>query len=309
MTRVALLGPQRLAPTVGEEVRRYGLRGPIALVTAGWQEREPEDGELKDALGIPAVNLNLYARWEDVQARDPGYFDAHRAQQDRLRRVQEIYRERLQGYMTVARRMMTVEGPEDVTEPALASALEIVRQLDEHHLAQVGAEHARFEASARPGERAVIAEHRRDVARVLAECDSVAIAGGHVAILLNRLHVFDLPALLRERAVIAWSAGAMAMTDRIVLFHDDPPQGAGHAEVLDRGLGVVPGLVALPHARRRLRLDKRRRVSLMARRFAPDVCVPLDEHGRVGFDGERLEGGPGVMRLTEMGRPVPLGQD
>ncbi|MCA9539646.1 MAG: hypothetical protein KC620_12205 [Myxococcales bacterium] len=64
MTTIALLGPQRLAPTIGEEIARLGLRGPMAVITAGWQEREPEDEELCAAAGVPCKNLQLYARWE-----------------------------------------------------------------------------------------------------------------------------------------------------------------------------------------------------------------------------------------------------
>ena len=63
------------------------------------------------------------------------------------------------------------------------------------------------------------------------------------------LHVFDVAASLRS-PVIAWSAGAMALTDRIVLFHDRAPQGPGHPELYGRGLSVLSGVVALPHARR-----------------------------------------------------------
>jgi len=78
----------------------------------------------------------------------------------------------------------------------------------------------------------------------------------------------------------------MALTERVVLFHDSPPQGAGDAELLDFGLGIAPGVVVLPHARKRLRLDDPVRVSLLARRFRPAACVPLDG----GDDIERIDG-------------------
>ncbi len=45
----------------------------------------------------------------------------------------------------------------------------------------------------------------------------------------------------------------MVVCETVVLFHDSPPQGAGNAEVLDAGLGLARGVIALPHARRRLR--------------------------------------------------------
>ena len=64
--KVILLGPQR-RPTVDVVARslglgREGLDGPVATVTAGWQEREPDDGELTALLGGRAVNLSLYRR-------------------------------------------------------------------------------------------------------------------------------------------------------------------------------------------------------------------------------------------------------
>ena len=77
--------------------------------------------------------------------------------------------------------------------------------------------------------------------------------------------------------MIAWSAGAMALTERVVLFHDYGPEGDTEAEVFDRGLGRVQGIVALPHARRRLRLDDRDRCAVMARRFTDQHCVLLDD--------------------------------
>ncbi len=42
----------------------------------------------------------------------------------------------------------------------------------------------------------------------------------------------------------------MALSSRVLLFHDYPPQGAGAAEVFERGLGLVPDAVFLPHAGR-----------------------------------------------------------
>jgi len=41
----------------------------------------------------------------------------------------------------------------------------------------------------------------------------------------------------------------------VILFHDTPPQGRGVSQVLDEGLGLAPGVVALPSPRQRLRLD------------------------------------------------------
>ena len=79
--------------------------------------------------------------------------------------------------------------------------------------------------------------------------------------------------------VVAWSAGAMVLTERVVLFHDDPPHGAGIAEVLDVGLGLVPrrGRAARTRAAGS-RLDDARRVSAASPAASrPATCLA---HGR-----------------------------
>jgi hypothetical protein len=78
----------------------------------------------------------------------------------------------------------------------------------------------------------------------------------------------------------------MALTPRVVLFHDRAAHGASLTEVFDAGIGVIPGLVLLPHARRRLRTEDHQRMSVLARRFAPAPCLVLD-------DGVRVDLGPG----------------
>ena len=92
--RTILLGPQR-RPTLDSVVRSLGLPGPFAMVTAGWQEREPDDGELRALLGGRGVNLELYRRWLDVQERDPEYAAAERGLQGVLGELADLYLLRL----------------------------------------------------------------------------------------------------------------------------------------------------------------------------------------------------------------------
>ena len=75
--------------------------------------------------------------------------------------------------------------------------------------------------------------------------------------------------------VVAWSAGAMELTERVVLFHDREAQGASLTEVFDAGVGMIAGLVLLPHARRRLLTDDPLRMSALAHRFVPASCLVL----------------------------------
>jgi hypothetical protein len=75
------------------------------------------------------------------------------------------------------------------------------------------------------------------------------------------------------------------VTERIVVFRDDPPHGRPHARMFEVGLGWCEGVVALPHARRRLHLHDAQRVSLLARRVAPAVCLGLEDGARYRVDG------------------------
>jgi hypothetical protein len=105
--------------------------------------------------------------------------------------------------------------------------------------------------------------------------------------------------------VVAWSAGAMALAERVVLFADEAVQGSGHAEVYRRGMGLVRGVVPLPHARRRLHLDDPVRVAAFARRFADACCLILDDGVRVPLPEQ---GGcpPGVPVLSATGHVATL---
>ena len=98
-----------------------------------------------------------------------------------------------------------------------------------------------------------------------------------------------------------WSAGAIVLTERVVLYHDSPPQGPGNAEVLERGLSLARNMVALPHAVRRLRLNEPERVSRFARRMLPARCVILDDGGALILDRNGWISDTGVRVLTSGG--------
>jgi len=110
------------------------------------------------------------------------------------------------------------------------------------------------------------------------------------------LHLFSVAAGL-DSPVIAWSAGAMALTDRIVLFGDRSAHGPGHPEVYGSGLSVVRDVVLLPHARARLLLDDAPRMAVFAQRFAPASCVLLEAGTRLELasDGGVLPAGARVL--------------
>lgn len=292
--RIVLLGPQRNAITVTEELDLLGVPGKIATITAGWQEREAEDSELQDAIGHRAVNLALHARLDRVFALDPELFRAHRARQDKLRRLQDLYRVRLNAYIGAAQELFHHAAGDDdepaEMEPMLAveraDAVQTVQRLDAHHLAHIVAIHEAFEREIVPGKRPALVRERAEIAAIMDQCALVAIAGGHVATLLGRLRLLDVAAHFGAKPVLGWSAGAMVLTDRVILFHDRPPEGPGNAEVMDIGLGLAKQVVALPHATKRLILDDGPRMALFAQRFLPALCVALDPYCRARATGK-----------------------
>jgi hypothetical protein len=137
------------------------------------------------------------------------------------------------------------------------------------------------------------------VSAVLADAATLVITGGHVGVLAEVLHLFNIAAALRC-PVIAWSAGAMALADRIVLFGDRSPRGPGHAEVYGSGLSLLRDVVLLPHARARLLLDNASRMAVFARRFAPARCVPLEAGTRIDVSADGAWP-PGIRVLGEDG--------
>ena len=142
-------------------------------------------------------------------------------------------------------------------------------------------ERAAFAERWRPAERDAVARHRAAVAAMVAGAAALAVAGGHVGVLGHVLRLFGVG---RPPTVVAWSAGAMALTDRVLLYHDRTANGPSPAEFADVGLGWIPGAVLLPHARRRLRVDDPARMAELAVRAAPARCVILDDGARLHLD-------------------------
>jgi hypothetical protein len=235
---VVLLGPQRFSRRVADVLTDLGRDGRVAVVTAGWGEREEEDDELRELVGGRTVNLGLYGRWRDVVERDREFALADRRRRDRLEELQSLYLARLDHAIGAVRELWAYSGDEALRADAVEDAIETVRQLDDRHLERIAEIDRSFHDRWPPHDRPVVAEHRRAIRRVLASSAALAVSGGHVGVLSRCLHLFNIAPALAGQPVVAWSAGAMALTDRIVLFHDHTPHGPGHAELHGRGGGV-----------------------------------------------------------------------
>ncbi|NHN56181.1 hypothetical protein G9U51_10370 [Calidifontibacter sp. DB0510] len=290
---VVLLGPQR-RPSLHGLVTSMGWEGPFATITAGWQERELADAELDEHLGGRSHNLSLWHRMQQVFEADPQYAAAHRQRRADLLEMQDLYVHGLRHTMAALIELNDrTEGSITLRHMAIDDAIAIMRGLDSQHMRRVAEVQQAFYDAYPPHERESVQGHRAEVARILADCSAVVITGGHVVELLDALHLFNVaPAGVEQRPVVAWSAGAMVLTSHVVLFGDHAVRGPGCPEVFDRGLGLLPGIVALPSASQRLELHDRFRMSVLSRRFAPDLSLPLD---------------PGTRIVCERGKPLAAG--
>lgn len=303
---VVLLGAQRFDPSLGAAVSELNITGRVAVITAGWQEREPEDEELVAHLDGRAVNLRLHQRGEEVFREDPELRDAHRDRQGSLRHRQDFYRIRLEHELEADRVIRQRAAPPEILDEQMDASLAAIRELDAWHLDLCARIRTDFETRWDLFQRPSIARHRRELADLLSGCDAVAVAGGHVATLVNRLTLFGLADLIRHHTLFAWSAGAMALSERVVLFHDDPPQGPGASEVLDAGLGLVRDVVVFPEPERRLHLDQKDRVQRLVRRFEPALCLALPSRSRVTWRDGVFSSAQGVIQLRATGKSAPF---
>ena len=276
---LVLLGPQRRLPLVAETVSQLGLKSACAI-TAGWQERADEVRELESHLRISILRLDLYRRTENVFEEDSQFFEAYRNRQNKLRAQQKVYRLRLDFLMQQCLAVWKLPAGSPGSEAERSHALEMVRQLDRHHLSTVNSIQLEFEHQNRPLARPAIRRHRQELRRLLASSQGVLVAGGHVAVLLNRLRLFGLKSLISSHPVVAWAGGAMVLGESLVLFHDNPPQGPGFPEVLEAGLGLYSRVQAFPDPTRRLRLQDPDRLDILSRRLHPKRCLLLDPGSR-----------------------------
>ncbi len=304
---VVLLGAQRFDPSLGDAVAALGVKGRIATITAGWQERESEDEDLAWHLEGRTINLTLHKRADEVFRDDPELRVAHRERQDALRHRQDFYRIRLEHAVEADRVIRQRATPPDIAAEQLAESAKAIRELDAWHLRLCAKIRGEFEARWKPSARPAILRHRAELQSIIDGCDAIAIAGGQVATLINRLMLFGIAEMIGTRPIFAWSAGAMALSDRIVLFHDNPPQGPGVSEVLDAGLGIVPNLVALPQPETRLRLDDRERVQRLVQRFAPARSLAFPARAWVIWRDGRYEQAHEVIELGADGGTGLLG--
>lgn len=302
-----LLGPQRPVVNLRDAVDAAGIgEGPIAVISAGWQEAEGDIADVQEAVGLPLEDLGLYQRAEALLANEAAMAEAYRVRQNRLIEQQRLYRLRLKPLAQAARAVWRSEGEPDLLRAEKRHAIAQLRALDRHHLQRTELVHREFDTRYSGDTNARLAKHIAEIGEILTHCRAVLVTGGNVTVLLNRMRLFDIGRLIAALPVIGWSAGAMVLAERIVLFHDKTPQGRREPEVLGAGLGLVGGCVVLPDAERRLRRGDRPRTATFSRRFAPDTCYTLDSGSMLRLDSGIVVTARSVRRLKNDGRFSPV---
>ncbi|MGO0575797.1 hypothetical protein [Ornithinimicrobium panacihumi] len=295
---ITLLGPQR-NPRLRSVISTLDLEGRhFATITAGWRDREDEDALLVEELGGRTTNLLLWNLMQQVWEADPELARADRERRTRMGELQSLY---LIGVEQAAAGLQRIHGhqgsDELIREIAVRDAFAIIRDMDERHLARVEELHHDYFDRYQPQHRDAVAHARYLVGEAINGTDAVVITGGHVGVLLGAMHLFNIgPALAGMdadvegravstpnlyRPIIAWGAGAMVLTERVLLFYDNSVTSPGVSEMLMRGLGLTRGIVALPSARDRLDLKDSLRMRLLAERCRPATPLLLDEHAEV----------------------------
>ena len=254
----------------------------MAVITAGWRHDEQELGTLRRDLGDRLVLLPLYSWFDSLCVADGALAKAYKARQQKIIDYKGAYRDQLAHTMAaVAAMQHRVDHDAALYTPELNFTHQVLRALDARALSRLNEFRAEASITAAPWNRPEVRAHHERAAEILSQVDAVLIAGGHVGVLRNRMFFYGLDVLLprllaRGGAVLGWSAGAMTLCDQIFLFYDDPPEGEGHAEILDSGLDIVHGLRVFPHAQRRLRLADSNRMKRLADRLRPATVLSLE---------------------------------
>ena len=298
-----LLGPQRPVTNLGAAIVEAALPdGPLAVISTGWQEAEGDIDDIQALTERPLVDLRLYQRTEELFAAAPDLLAAYRARQDELKALQRLYRTRLRRSLGAARQMLRANAGRSLVDAEQRHAIAQLRALDRHHMRRVNSIYGEFDATFEAAAGEPLRAHRAGISRLLEGTETVVITGGNVAVLINRLRLFGLGSLLAGKNIVAWSAGAMALTERIVLFHDNPPQGRRNPEIFGPGLGLVRRYTLFPNARARLKTSDRVRMQLMSRRFLPSACVTLDSGSMLRFVDNRLVAAKNARQLAASGK-------
>lgn len=118
--------------------------------------------------------------------------------------------------------------------------------------------------------------------------NSIILLGGHLDLLLDALRFFRLrdalsEALRRGTQLVAMSAGAMVLCERVIIYNDFAANRRDF-QLYDRGLGLVRDVQLFPHCTERIQTDDPDNLAYLARRFRHHACVGLNQRSFLLFE-------------------------
>ena len=303
--RAVVLGPQPGRISLGPGLEALDLPpGPVAAITVGWRETEPVLREVErelERLGRKAAPLHIGERVGRAFASDAELAKAHRVLQDGLLAEERLYGVHLRRAVETAHEVAQLTFGEKYRVPYAEEAWRAILAADRFHVECHAVLWQEFREAVRLHERPALRKEKEEVERLLAGSASVVLTGGHVAVIRNRLLLLGLGDALARLPILAWSAGAMVLTPRVVLFHDRLPGGSARPEVLGDGFSVLPGLALFPDAGMRLDLEDRQSLGELSGRVKPDRAVLLDSEDVLHWDGRQWSSPGGIRILSSEG--------
>ncbi len=299
----------------------------VVLVTAGWQAEEFGESHLKETLyriGVPArvpgnrhhnvQNLSLYWEFEKFCEKEPELAQLYSDKQAEVKKTMELYRRsnrmalrQLKAQLATVQswypqwsfaRLLgragthrgRIDDAQGLAAEELSLELDRIREQDEWLLDRLERLRCAFLSTSKLRENKTWLAKRRLLVRRIRSAATLVFYGGHLAVLLNRLHFFDLGSVFCESlaagaTIVARSAGAMALGERVVVYHDEYQDRHHTFEVFGRGVGLLPGLLVLPQHAERIRKGSRDHLTFLARRFPLRACIGLDEGAVLVVDG------------------------
>jgi hypothetical protein len=313
--QIHILGPQMPIPNIANVLNSHCRKGPIAVISAGWRYEEGEIQALTRDIQREVYHLPIYEWFDELGAIEPELAGLHRMRQRRIKAYKKVYQLQLRSALEVweqTRFLYKKKGA--IYDQDEQEACQHVRNIDDGCITRLEEIREDFSALHQPWLHETAIPLFERIAYTFSQCSGIILTGGHVPVLRNRLYFFGLEHLLREaldegRQIFSWSAGAMTLTDRIVLYYDDPPLGIRHPEILDTGLGLINDTIFLPHASSRLKLSEPERIERFARRFHPATCICLENGAHIIYDEDGVEDlsiARTAFRLSQEGTKLAL---
>ena len=293
--QIHVLGPQDPIPNIADALKIHCPPGPVALISAGWRHDEDDIASLTRDIDREIYHLPLYEWFDELGGAEPELSGLHRMRRKQILAFKKVYHIQLQAALETWDNIRRLHRSKpSLYEEDEQLACQYLQEVDRNCLHRLEQIRADFTAIQQPWLHESVLPIFEEIAFTLSRCKSVIITGGHAAILRNRLMFFGLQNLLHEfvddgNHIYAWSAGAMALSNRMVLYHDDPPWGNGYPEVMDYGLGLLDQVIFFPHAKARLDLSDPSRIERLARRFSPDSCICIENGAHLIFTEFGLE--------------------